>query len=77
MQASGQNRRQKGKIVYMSEEVRELLTQLIDELKITSQKYINLNDKEFLKVFGEWSESILKYLILLIDLTGKIITFKK
>ena len=77
MQASGQNRRQKGKIVYMSEEVRELLTQLIDELKITSQKYINLNDKEFLKVFGEWSESILKYLILLIDLTGKIITYKK
>ena len=31
-----------------------------DELKITSQKCLNLNDKEFSKVSGEWSEGILK-----------------
>ena len=31
-----------------------------DELKITSQKCLNLNDKEFSKVSGEWAEGILK-----------------
>ena len=31
-----------------------------DQLKITSQKCLNLNDKEFSKVSGEWSEGILK-----------------
>ena len=31
-----------------------------DQFKIASQKCLNLNDEEFLKMTNEWSEGILK-----------------
>ena len=43
-----------------------------DENKLASLKCLSLNDEDYSKVCNTWSEEFLKFLILFLDLIGKI-----